>query len=345
MRYGEVAAGMTLLLGASNLLVQPLLRFAVYPLQYELTKPRPLSIPHEKLSIRTFDGNHIDGALLRHQKFGRKWLSQWGVRDRRRNRKTKGVMVLSLPNAGLMEWIAHKNVALCTIAPWITSGYDVILFNPPGYGRSRGWRSPRSDLFAIEGVIQYLLEKNYQERSISIVGSSIGSGAAANIAQYYSIENLILDHPFDSLARVTRRLLTHRFGKQIASLICWATDRIIARELSYNNSLALKKSRARHLELIEGSEDVMMAKRLSDRKTTARYTKRRLPHKQSILPSADAESNFLMKGWIQQGKQRSSVHHFFLGSGHQIFSYLPSFCPPRKGRAGVHRLVVTNKST
>lgn len=85
---------------------------------------------------------------------------------------------------------------------FLDNGYDMIYPDYRIYGKSRGEMENEEDLV---GDISYVFEEiaeEYGEENITIVGYSLGSGVASQVAKKYDPKMLILWTPFYSLVDV-----------------------------------------------------------------------------------------------------------------------------------------------
>lgn len=77
-------------------------------------------------------------------------------------------------------------------------GYDLLLIDYRGYGKSRGAKSER--LFFNDAKIAYrLLRREYHAKDIIIFGRSMGSGPATWLASQVEARCLLLETPFSSV--------------------------------------------------------------------------------------------------------------------------------------------------
>ncbi len=87
-------------------------------------------------------------------------------------------------------------------------GYDVIMIDYRGFGKSKGKRSEKAmkqDAQHVYNRLRY--DFNIQEKDIVIYGRSLGSGFAAKLASSNKPKMLILDAPYYSLSHLTSRFL------------------------------------------------------------------------------------------------------------------------------------------
>ncbi|MCG9899096.1 MAG: lysophospholipase [Hydrotalea sp.] len=92
-------------------------------------------------------------------------------------------------------------------------GYDVVLVDYRGFGKSTGKRSEREMLNDMQFVYDRLADQ-YAEDHILIYGRSMGSGFATKLAADNQPRYLILDAPYYSFRKVAERFtpfLPHRF--------------------------------------------------------------------------------------------------------------------------------------
>jgi len=85
-------------------------------------------------------------------------------------------------------------------------GYDVLMVDYRGFGKSTGRRTEES----IKEDLQYVYDKvkeQVDEKYIIIYGRSLGSGFAAKIASINNPRMLVLESPYYSLAKVTKRYI------------------------------------------------------------------------------------------------------------------------------------------
>ena len=105
-----------------------------------------------------------------------------------------------------------------------TYGYDVILPDYRGYGKSRG---KRKEDWMQEDMTHCLLEvmKDYKSSPVIVYGRSLGTGFATPLASGQSIDGLVLETPFFSLLDVAmsyniwKYVWLLRLPKLVASLV------------------------------------------------------------------------------------------------------------------------------
>ena len=85
-------------------------------------------------------------------------------------------------------------------------GYDVVLVDYRGFGKSIGKRGEKQMLSDMQFVYESLAGK-YTEEHLIVYGRSLGSGFAARIAADNNPRYLILDAPYYNFTRVIERFL------------------------------------------------------------------------------------------------------------------------------------------
>ena len=110
---------------------------------------------------------------------------------------------------GLIFYL-HGNVG--SLASWgdvaqvyTKRGYDVLLVDYRGYGKSTGHITSQDQLYLDNQVIYDEILNRYSENQIIILGYSIGTGMAANLASENSPKQLILQAPYFSLIDIMKR--------------------------------------------------------------------------------------------------------------------------------------------
>ena len=87
---------------------------------------------------------------------------------------------------------------------FVSNGYDFLMMDYRGFGKSRGKRSQRK-LFDDAQMLFKWLADHYAEDRIVIYGRSLGTGIAARIASWNHPRLLILDSPYKSFYRNSKR--------------------------------------------------------------------------------------------------------------------------------------------
>ncbi|MGK5595518.1 MAG: alpha/beta hydrolase [Parachlamydiaceae bacterium] len=100
-----------------------------------------------------------------------------------------------------MSFPAYKSVAVS----YLMRGIDVMLFDYPGVGKSKGTPTDYNTKLAAETCYQYLVEeKKLQNEDILVHGHSLGGGIASDLAARREGIHLFLDRSFTSFTRVSQ---------------------------------------------------------------------------------------------------------------------------------------------
>jgi hypothetical protein len=111
----------------------------------------------------------------------------------------KGIIVYFHGNAGnLARWGD-------VVEPFTNYGYEVLIVDYRGYGKSTGDRSKQAMFKDAEMVYGYAAEL-WQQEKIIVYGRSLGSSFACHVAAHFQPAHLILESPFYSVADVAREL-------------------------------------------------------------------------------------------------------------------------------------------
>jgi uncharacterized protein len=172
IRIVQVLAGLYIIVCILLYFYQEKLIF--FPQMLEKTFQFHFDQPHEELFIRTRDDIQLHGLLFRAQ-------------------QPKGVIFYLHGNAGsLASW--------GSVAKTYTDlNYDVFMLDYRGYGKSEGEIEGEKQLFEDNQTAYEEIKKRYPERQIIILGYSIGTGMAAQLASVNQPKLLILQAPYYSL--------------------------------------------------------------------------------------------------------------------------------------------------
>jgi pimeloyl-ACP methyl ester carboxylesterase len=135
--------------------------------------------PFEEVAMKTKAGKLLHGVLFRSD-------------------SAKGLIFYLHGNAGALN--TWGGVA----KTYTDLKYDVFILDYPGYGKSEGQINNQSQLFEDIQMAYEEMKKRYKEGRIVVLGYSIGTGPAANIAASNHPGLLILQAPFYSLTDMMR---------------------------------------------------------------------------------------------------------------------------------------------
>lgn len=162
------------------------------------------SRPFEEFSIPR------DGAILNALRF--------------RVENPKGIIVYFHGNAGsLREW-GETGATLSRL------GYEVLIYDYRGYGKSTGRIRSESELVDDARAVVAVARKDYPEDRLVLFGRSLGSGIAVQLAAEMKPRLLILESPYRNVTGVARKqypflapfivrypFRSDRFAKKVAS--------------------------------------------------------------------------------------------------------------------------------
>jgi pimeloyl-ACP methyl ester carboxylesterase len=115
-----------------------------------------------------------------------------------KSEKSKGLIIYFHGNAGdLRRW--GKVVEF-----YVDLGYDVLIMDYRGFGKSTGKRTQANLLSDAELFYQYALN-DYSEDRITIFGRSLGTGIASYLASKHKPKQLILETPYYDFKSVVQR--------------------------------------------------------------------------------------------------------------------------------------------
>lgn len=111
--------------------------------------------------------------------------------------QSQGVVLFFHGNGGsVQDWI--------TVADrFVDRGFDILIMDYRGYGKSRGERSQALLLEDAEAAYEYL-RKDWPDRSILVYGRSLGSGFASYIAARHPVGCLMMETPYLSLLKISK---------------------------------------------------------------------------------------------------------------------------------------------
>ncbi len=136
----------------------------------------------EEVNIKSFDGKLLNGVLFKSD-------------------NSKGVIFYLHGNAGsLLTW---GDVA----KTYTDLNYDVFILDYRSYGKSEGKITSQEQLFHDSQTVYDNLKTKYSEDKIIVLGYSIGTGLAAQVAANNHPKLLILQAPYYSLTD----MMIHRY--------------------------------------------------------------------------------------------------------------------------------------
>jgi uncharacterized protein len=104
----------------------------------------------------------------------------------------KGLVLYCHGNAGNLARWGHM------AAPLVAQGYDVAVWDYPGFGKSTGPLS-QAHLLAHADTLYQWARRHYPPQRITLFGRSLGTGLATYLAAHHPARRLILETPYHSL--------------------------------------------------------------------------------------------------------------------------------------------------
>lgn len=121
-----------------------------------------------------------------------------------RQPKAKGIVIYSHGTGGCIDIrFSNQNPRLSF---FINNGFDILMYDYQGYGRSQGKASLRNLKPDCLAVYNYALSLGYQPQQIVLYGESLGGGVSCLLAGLKPVKAIILDCTFTSPARLAREI-------------------------------------------------------------------------------------------------------------------------------------------
>ena len=155
-----------------------------YPQSIWFSTPEEVGQPYKNIILTAADGTRLHSWWLPAQK------------------KASNTLVLYLHgNAQNISTHSHSIY-------WLTQqGVDVLALDYRGFGASQGEASLPDILQDIEAATRWI-KQHYPEKRFFILGQSIGASLAVNFVakaeDFYAIDGLILDAPFEGFGKIAR---------------------------------------------------------------------------------------------------------------------------------------------
>ena len=83
---------------------------------------------------------------------------------------------------------------------------NVLMYDYRGYGHSDGKPSEAGLYSDIDGAFAYLRSRGFESQSIYLIGQSLGSAVAVDLASRQNVGGIILEAPFPSVRTLARRI-------------------------------------------------------------------------------------------------------------------------------------------
>lgn len=171
--------------------------------------------------------------------------------------QSRGVVLFFHGNAeNLKEWFTNPDF-------WINSGYDVLMMDYRGYGKSTGSIESEDQLHQDAMLAWNYIKEQYAGKNKVIYGRSLGTALAAKLATQVSSDLVVLVSPYTSMKDMANQyyswvpgfvlrypLENNKYIKQITTpilLLHGNNDQLI--NMKHSQELATLNSRARFIEI------------------------------------------------------------------------------------------------
>lgn len=112
--------------------------------------------------------------------------------------QSKGIVLFLHGNAGSLEtWFTHADF-------WLTTGYDVLMPDYRGFGKSTGRIESEAQLNDDVLRAWNFVAPNYANKKHVIYGRSLGTGLAAKLATQVPTDLVVLVSPYESMTKIAR---------------------------------------------------------------------------------------------------------------------------------------------
>ena len=153
--------------------------FIYFPVRHSIALPLHVGLEAEELSLRSADGVRLRGW----------WLRGRGER----------VLVVFPGNGGNVSYFLEDAKQLITVF-----GLDVVLVDYRGYGQSEGSPSEAGLYADGRAVYQAALDRGFAPEQVVLLGRSLGSAVALDVAVHVPTAGVVLETPFLSVPAVAR---------------------------------------------------------------------------------------------------------------------------------------------
>lgn len=157
---------------------------------------------------------------------------------------SKGAVLYFHGNKKNISWYAKYS------SYFTRHGYELIMIDYPGYGKSRG-RFTEEILYQWANHVYRFAKSRYPSDSIIIYGKSMGTGIAARLASREKCSRLILETPYYDLPSVIQRYLP-----------LFPVSKLLHYELPTHRYLQYTKS---PVTILQGTDDGVIAYRNANR--------------------------------------------------------------------------------
>ena len=181
----------------------------------------------KSINITGNDGNMIDAVYFKASTIQKSQSNHQSSHASSNNPEDDSVaskvVLFCSPNAGFYECVSQVDMQKSWFGFYSNLGYDVIMYNYRGYGRSVGTPSPNAVKADALKVVDYI-KTEIQPKMLIVHGESIGGMVACHIAKNNHIDALICDRTFASLDAAACRLMGNWAGASMRWCSFWQTN-------------------------------------------------------------------------------------------------------------------------
>lgn len=129
-------------------------------------------------------------------------------------------MILFNPNGLRYEAYGNENSLLFDLSSWQTKGWNVLVFNYRGVGKSQGWATRDGLILDGDAAFQYVKNQfQVDDEKILLHGHSLGAAIAAEVAALHPDVNYCNDRSFSSLAKEVEMKLGRILGPILSRIL------------------------------------------------------------------------------------------------------------------------------
>ena len=115
------------------------------------------------------------------------------------NQQQQGAILFLHGNAdNINRWGKYSDL-------WTKLGYDFFVFDYQGFGKSGGMIQNEKQLYDDIHLMFRYVNQHFEKDKITIIGYSIGTGLAAESAQYFNLQKVILIAPYFNFTQLAKQ--------------------------------------------------------------------------------------------------------------------------------------------
>ena len=113
--------------------------------------------------------------------------------------KSKGAILFLHGNAdNINRWGKYSDL-------WTKLGYDFFVFDYQGFGKSGGAIQNEKQLYDDIHTMFHYVNQHFEKEQITVIGYSIGTGLAAESAQHFGLQRVILIAPYFNFPQLAKQ--------------------------------------------------------------------------------------------------------------------------------------------